>query len=59
MRVSAVAKFIVAALAVAALAVSKAVSDGTITSSEAVEVALAVLAALGVYIVPNNPNPDA
>jgi hypothetical protein len=59
MRVSAVAKFIIAALAVLADGIKVAVTDGAITSTEAVEIALAVLVALGVYIVPNNPDPDA
>lgn len=58
MKVSTAAKFIVAALAAAALAVKAAVTDGTVTPAEAVEVALAVLAAVGVYVVPNAPKDE-
>lgn len=54
MKVSGVAKFIVAAVAAGVTAVVAAVSDGEVTSTEAISVALAVLGALGVYVVPNS-----
>jgi hypothetical protein len=52
-KVSPYAKFVVAALAAAAVALQAAISDGTVTSSEWVGVGIAALAALGVWAVPN------
>ncbi len=48
-------KFLVAALTAALAALAAALTDNTVTSQEAVGVALAVLTALGVYVVPNRP----
>lgn len=53
MKISAYAKTVVAALAAGAVAVNAAVSDGMISNSEWVTIGLAVLAALGVYALPN------
>jgi|GEM_PF-3505606 len=53
MRVSAVAKTIVAAIGAGITAATVAMGDDTISSTEAITVALAVLTALGVYVVPN------
>lgn len=55
MKVSKYAKFIVAAVAAGAVALNAAVSDGTITGSEWVDIGAAVLGALGVYLWPNQP----
>lgn len=51
------AKFIVAALTAAALAAQTALSDGVVTPSEWVSIAIAALGALAVYLVPNAPPP--
>lgn len=53
---SAYAKFFVAVLGAFASAVSAAVTDSEITSSEWVTVLLAVLTAAGVYLYPNRPS---
>lgn len=54
MRVSSVAKTIVAAIAAGVGAVVAATTDGVVTTNEMILVALAVLTALGVYVVPNS-----
>lgn len=60
MKVSAVAKTIVAVVAAGVTAVVAATSDDYFTSTEMVQVAIALLAALGVYVVPNgDKGPDA
>lgn len=53
MRVSAVAKTIVAAVGAGVTAATVAMGDDVISSTEAINVVLAVLTALGVYVVPN------
>ncbi len=55
MKVASYVKTIVAVVGAAVVAVQAAITDGSITPSEAVQVALAVLAALGVYALPNAP----
>lgn len=55
MKVSHYSKFIVAAIAAGGLALSAVLTDDTVTYDEALTVALAVLAALGVYALPNTP----
>lgn len=59
MRVSSVAKFIVAAVAAGVSVLTPAISgDGVLDTTEVVQIALAVLTALGVYAVPNGPKAD-
>lgn len=53
MQVSPYAKAIVGAVAAAAVVAKAVISDGTVTAAEGVEIALAVLAAYGIYRVPN------
>lgn len=53
MQVSKVAKTIVAAVGAAVSALTVAMGDNTISATEGITVALAVLTALGVYVVPN------
>lgn len=53
MRFSRYAKTAVATLAAAAVALSAALTDNTVTAAEWVTVALAALGALGVYAIPN------
>lgn len=53
MRVSNVAKFIVAAISAGVLALGAAITDNRVTPNEAVGIGLAILTALGVYVVPN------
>ena len=54
MKISSIAKAILAALAAGTAAAVTAAQDGTLTTGEGVTVALAVLGALGVvYAVPN------
>jgi hypothetical protein len=50
---SAYAKFIIAAIAAAAIAAQVAIQDGTIDGAEWLTILLAGLGALGVYFVPN------
>lgn len=57
MKVSAVAKTLVAAAAAAVSAVVAATGDDYLTATELIQVALAILAALGVYVVPNDGRP--
>ncbi|MGV9755445.1 hypothetical protein ACWDUC_06355 [Streptomyces tricolor] len=54
MRISAIAKSLVAGLAAGATAAVTAVQDGTLTTGEGVTTVLAVLGAWGItYAVPN------
>lgn len=53
MKISAYAKTVVATVIAVAYAVQAAITDGSITSSEWVGIALAGLTALGVWAVPN------
>lgn len=54
MRISSIAKSIVAGLAAGATAAVTAVQDGALTTGEGVTIALAVLGAWGItYAVPN------
>lgn len=53
MKVSARAKFLVAAAGAGVAAVQLAVADGGFSATDGVTVVLAVLTALGVYAVPN------
>lgn len=55
MRVTSVAKFAIAAVFAGATSLSVATGDGGFSSTDAVTVVLAVLGALGVYVVPNTP----
>lgn len=58
MKLPVYAKTIVAAVAAGAVALSSALSDSTVTASEGVTIALAVLGALGVWAVPNRAKRD-
>lgn len=49
------AKFIVAAVTAALVAVGAAITDGTVTGAEWIAIATAVLGAIAVYVVPNRP----
>lgn len=49
------AKTIVAALAAAAVALQVALTDSTVTQSEWVQIGVAALAAVGVFLIPNKP----
>jgi hypothetical protein len=55
MRVSAVAKTIVALVGSAIAVVAPLVGDGLLTTTDGVQIAVAVLTALGVFAVPNAP----
>jgi hypothetical protein len=56
MRISSIAKSIVAGVAAGATAAITAVQDNVITTGEGVTIALAVLGAWGItYAVPNRP----
>lgn len=59
MKVAKYAKTIVAAIVAGGTALSVAMGDDVITSTEAVALTLAVLGALGVYVVPNRQDTDA
>lgn len=48
-------KLIAAAIAAGGIALQVAVTDGQVTPAEGITIALAVLGALGVYVVPNAP----
>lgn len=54
-KVGSVAKTIVAGVLAAAVAVTTAVGDDVLEPTEIVTIALAVLTAFGVYVVPNAP----
>lgn len=58
MKIGKVAKTIVAGLFAAATVMYSAVSDDVYTSTEIVNTVLAVLAAVGVYAVPNAEQSD-
>lgn len=58
MQVNHYVKGIIAAVAAAAVVAKAAVTDGTLTGAEGVEIALAILAAYGVYRVPNKPKQE-
>lgn len=51
------AKAIIALLTAAAIAAQTALSDGVVTASEWVSIAIAALGALAVYAVPNTAPP--
>jgi hypothetical protein len=53
MNVAKYAKTIVAAVVAGGVALTVAMGDNTLTATEGISVALAVLGALGVYVVPN------
>ncbi|MFK0151209.1 hypothetical protein ACIQVK_03890 [Streptomyces sp. NPDC090493] len=56
MKISAIAKSIVAGLAAGATAAVTAVQDGALSTGEGVTIVLAVLGAWGItYAVPNKP----
>ncbi|WP_326780443.1 hypothetical protein OG481_09865 [Streptomyces longwoodensis] len=59
MKISSVAKSLVAGLAAGATAAVTAVQDSIITTGEGVTIALAVLGAWGItYAVPNRPKTE-
>lgn len=59
-KISSIAKSIVAGLAAGASVAATAVQDGALTTGEGVTIALAVLAAWGItWAVPNRPAPVA
>lgn len=53
-----VAKFVVAAVTAALIAVGAALTDDTITRAEWVTIGLAALGSLGVWAVPNRTTTD-
>jgi len=56
MKISSIAKSIVAGLAAGATAALTAVQDGSLTTGEGVTIVLAILGAWGItYAVPNRP----
>ncbi|WP_431881584.1 hypothetical protein [Micromonospora chalcea] len=55
MKIAQYAKTIVAAVVAGATALAVAMGDDTLTTTEGIAVALAILGALGVYVVPNAP----
>ncbi|PZG42029.1 hypothetical protein C1I98_20390 [Spongiactinospora gelatinilytica] len=57
MSIGRYAKAVVAALLAAITIINGAVSDSLFTTTEIVSAVLAVLAALGVYVVPNDTRP--
>jgi hypothetical protein len=60
MRISSIAKSLVAGLAAGASVAVTGVQDGTLTTGEGVTIVLAVLAAWGItWAVPNRPSTDA
>lgn len=54
MKVSKYAKTIVAAIVAGSTALTVAMGDDTLTTTEGITVALAILGAFGVYAVPNS-----
>ncbi|MET9098287.1 hypothetical protein [Streptomyces antibioticus] len=59
MKISSIAKSIVAGLAAGATAAVTAVQDNVLTTGEGVTIVLAVLGAWGItYAVPNRPKAD-
>ncbi|WP_431892641.1 hypothetical protein [Micromonospora haikouensis] len=59
MRIARYAKTIVAAVVAGGVALTVAMGDDVLTATEGITVALAVLGALGVYVVPNASDPEA
>ncbi|MEQ4301604.1 hypothetical protein ABNF97_09455 [Plantactinospora sp. B6F1] len=59
MKVSKYAKTIVAAIVAGGTALTVAMGDDTLTTTEGITVALALLGAFGVYAVPNARDTDA
>jgi hypothetical protein len=60
MKISSIAKSLVAGLAAGATAAVTAVQDNVITTGEGVTIALAVLGAWGItYAIPNKPKTNA
>lgn len=55
MRFSRYAKTAVAAVAAGAVALTSALTDSSVSPGEWVSIGLAVLGALGVYVIPNTP----
>ncbi|MEU1761661.1 hypothetical protein [Micromonospora sp. NPDC005652] len=55
MKIAQYAKTIVAAVVAGATALAVAMGDDTLTTTEGVTIALAILGALGVYAIPNAP----
>ncbi|MFG1847763.1 hypothetical protein [Micromonospora carbonacea] len=53
MKIGRYAKTIVAAVVAGGVALTVAMGDDVLTATEGITVALAVLGALGVYVVPN------
>ncbi|MEW2442773.1 hypothetical protein [Micromonospora marina] len=53
MKIASYAKTIVAAVVAGGVALTVAMGDDVLTATEGITVALAVLGALGVYVVPN------
>ncbi|MFI6160404.1 hypothetical protein ACIA59_10690 [Micromonospora haikouensis] len=58
MKIGRYAKTIVAAAVAGGVALTVAMGDDVLTATEGITVALAVLGALGVYVVPNAPAPE-
>lgn len=58
MKISRYAKFIVSALVAGGTAFTVAAGDDVLSTTEIVTVALSVLGALGVYVVPNAPKSE-
>ncbi|MFC6017206.1 hypothetical protein ACFP2T_13440 [Plantactinospora solaniradicis] len=58
MKVAKYAKTIVAAIVAGGTALAVAMGDDTLSTTEGVTIALAVLGALGVYVVPNARDTD-
>ena len=59
MKISSIAKSVVAGLAAGATAAVTAVQDGVLSTGEGVTIVLAVLGAWGItYAVPNRPKTD-
>lgn len=58
MKVAKYAKTVVAAIVAGGTALAVAMGDDVISSTEAVTLSLAVLGALGVYVVPNARDTD-
>lgn len=59
MKVSPYAKAVIGAVAAAAVVAKAVITDGDLTPAEGVEIVLAVLAAIGIYAVPNTPANEA
>lgn len=55
MKISPYLKAVAAVLTAGLIAVQTALSHGTLTGSDWITVALAVLGAIGVYAIPNRP----